>query len=108
MTLQLAPAFRVAGVLPQVLLMPYWFAPAPASVMPVMVSAPLPVLVTWIVCAALVVPTDWVVPKDRLLGLNLTVGVAVPVPDTATVCGLPVALSVTLREAVTAAATLGL
>jgi len=43
--LQVAPAFRVAGTVPQVLVWPNWLAPEPVVLMLVMVSAPLPVLV---------------------------------------------------------------
>src|SRR5208337_4077367 len=43
-------------------------------------------------------PTGWL-PKARLVDERLTAG-AVPVPERLTVCGLPLALSVMLTEAV--------
>jgi hypothetical protein len=43
------------------------------------------------------VPTDWL-PKERLEGVRLIVA-AVPVPESPTVCGLPLALSAMLTEA---------
>ena len=49
-------------------------------------------------CAVLVLPTGWL-PKARLVGERLT-RAAVPVPERLTVCGLPLALSVMLSEAV--------
>ena len=48
--------------------------------------------------AVLLVPTDWL-PKARLVGERLAKA-AVPVPERLTVCGLPLALSVMLTEAV--------
>jgi hypothetical protein len=57
-----------------------------------------PVLVTVTVCAALVVPTFWLV-KVRLEEERLKPG-PVPVPVRLTVWGLPAALSITLTEAV--------
>ena len=59
-----------------------------------MLSAALPEFVRVIAFGALVVPTAWL-PKLRLVGEKLTPA-ATPVPDRATVCGLPVALSVTV------------
>jgi hypothetical protein len=46
------------------------------------------------------------VPKLRVVELRLTLG-AVPVPDKASVCGLPPALSLMLREAVRLPAAAG-
>ena len=66
--------------------------------MPAILNAALPVLLRVTVCAVLVVPTDWL-PKARLVGERLTT-VVVPVPERLTVCGLPLALSVMLTEAV--------
>ena len=40
-----------------------------------MPKAPLPVLLRVRVCAVLVVPTDWL-PKARLVGVRLTIGLA--------------------------------
>ena len=64
----------------------------------VMLKAALPVLLSVTVWAVLVVPTDWL-PKARLVGERGSKG-AVPVPERLTVCGLPLALSVMLTEAV--------
>ena len=57
----------------------------------------MPVLFRVTVCAALVVPTAWLL-KVRLVGERLTT-VAVPVPLRLTVCGLPLALSAIFSEA---------
>jgi hypothetical protein len=46
-------------------------------------------------------------PKERLVEERLTVG-AVPVPDRLTACGLPLALSAMLSEAVSALPSEGL
>jgi hypothetical protein len=62
--------------------------------MPVMFSNVVPVFLSVTNFAALVVFTMRV-PKDKLVADKLTAA-AVPVPDRATVCGLPVALSVTV------------
>ena len=64
----------------------------------VMLKAALPVLLRVTVCAVLVIPTGWL-PKARLLAERLTT-TAVPVPERLTDCGLPLALSVMLTEAV--------
>jgi hypothetical protein len=87
-----------ATELPQVLVSEKSLAFVPVTVMLVMPKAPLPVLLRVTVCAALVVPTGWL-PKPRLVGKRLTTG-PVPVPERLTVCGLPLALSVMLTEAV--------
>ena len=66
----------------------------------VMLKAAVPVLLKVTVCAVLVTSTDWL-PKARLVGERLTrADVAVPVPERPTVCGLPLALSVMLTQAV--------
>jgi hypothetical protein len=64
-------------------------------VIPVIVKVVVPTLVRVTVLAGLVVPivTE---PKFRLVGESFTV---VPVPLRGTFCGLPAALSVTLRAA---------
>ena len=72
------------------------FVPVTARL--VMLKLAFPVLFRVTVCAVLVVPTDWL-PKVRLVAVRLTTG-AVPVPVRLTVCGLPLALSVMLTEAV--------
>ena len=63
-----------------------------------MLKVALPVLLRVTVCAELVISTGWL-PKARLVGERLT-RAAVPVPERLTVCGLPLALSVMLTEAV--------
>jgi hypothetical protein len=76
--------------------------PVPLGVIDVMPRLALPVLVSVIVFAALVVPVVWL-PNVRLVGFNVTAGAgaAVPLPVNATLCGLPAALdgmpSVALR-----------
>ena len=70
----------------------------PVSAKLVMLRAAVPVLLRVTVCAALVVLTNWL-PKERLAGERLATG-AVPVPERLTDCGLPLALSVMLTEAV--------
>ena len=70
-------------------------------------SAPVPVFVKVMVCAALVVPTVWLA-KVRLVGDKLIVGVAataVPLSDTA--CGLAAALSVNVIDPVSVPAAVG-
>jgi len=63
-----------------------------------MLKLALPVLLKVTLCAVLVTSTDWL-PKARLVGERLTTA-AVPLPEKLTVCGLPVALSEMLTEAV--------
>ena len=46
-------------------------------------------------------------PKLRLVGAKVTAGAVVPVPDSPTVCGLPLALSVTVIEPVREPAAVG-
>ena len=71
---------------------------APVTAMLVMLKLALPVLLRVTVWAALVVPRDWL-PKVRLVAVRLTAG-PLPVPVRLAVCGLPLALSVILTEAV--------
>jgi len=92
---QLVPA---ASELPHVLVWAKSLALAPASARLVMLKAALPVLLRVTVCVALLTSTGWV-PKARLVGERLTTA-AVPVPERLAVCGLPLALSVMLTEAV--------
>ena len=74
----------------------------PVTAKLVMLKAALPGLVRVRVCAALVVPRDWLA-KARLAGERLTTGaVLVPVPERLTVWGLPLALSAMLSAAVRA------
>jgi hypothetical protein len=65
----------------------------------------LPELVSVTVWAALAEPTDWF-PKTRLEVERLATG-AVPLPETATVCGLPVASSATAMDALRVPADVG-
>ena len=86
-TVQLAP---VARLLPQLLVC----EKSPVVETEVMLRLADPLFVTVTVCAALVVFTVWLA-KLRLTGDSDTegVGALVPVPLSATLCGLPVALS---------------
>ena len=89
-----------ATELPHVLVWTKSLALVPVSARLVMLKAALPVLLRVRVWAALVVPTDWLA-KVRLVGERLaTPAVPAPVPERLTVCGLPLALSVMLTEAV--------
>jgi hypothetical protein len=67
---------------------------SPLGTMLVIPRAAVPVLLSLTVFDVLVVLICWL-PKLRLVGEKLMVG-AIPVPVRATVCGLPVALSVTV------------
>ena len=84
---QFAPA---ASVAPQVVVSEY----CALATMLLIVSEAAPELVSVTVCAALVVFTVWLA-NIKLAGDKFTPG-AVPVPVRFTVCGLPVALSVTV------------
>ena len=63
-----------------------------------MLNAAFPVLLRVTLCAALVVPTFWLL-NVRLVGETLAPAAA-PVPVRLTVCGLPAALSEILTVAV--------
>ena len=90
---QLAPAASVLGLMGQVLVCAKSPAFVPATVMLVIVRAAVPLFVSVTDLAALVVPTFWA-PKLRLVGFSVTAGAeTVPVPESATLCGLPAALS---------------
>ncbi len=91
---QLTPTLRAA---PQVLFWANWCGLVAAIPILVMLSGKLPLLVSVTVCAELVVPTDWF-PKAMVAGVSETAG-PVPVPVRLTLCGLPGALSVTVRLA---------
>src|SRR5213082_2516064 len=90
---QLAPAAKVAGLVGQALAPVLVAAKSPEAAKEVIVKAAVPVLVSVTVTDALMVASGWL-PKPRLVGANPTAG-AVPFPLSATVCGLPPALSVT-------------
>jgi len=75
--------------------------------MSVIVSGAVPVFFTVELWTALLVPTCCD-PKLRLEGVSVTAGAgAVPVPLSATLCGLPVASSATWMLAVRVPAALG-
>jgi len=99
---QLAPA---ATLVPQLLLCAKSLGFVPPSPMLLTLNAALPVLLKVMVCEELATPTGWF-PKLRLVGDRLTTGL-VPVPERATACGLPEALSVIAIDAVSALATEG-
>jgi hypothetical protein len=103
---QLALAARVPAPTGQVLVWAKSLALVPVSPMLLMVRGAVPLLVSVTLFPALVVPMSWV-PNARLVGLRVTAG-AVPVPVRATVCGLPLALSVIEREAVSLPLMVGL
>jgi hypothetical protein len=71
---------------------------APTRVMPLIVKLVLPVFVIVMLCALLVAPRAWLA-KVRIEGVRLTCPES-PVPVRATDCGLPLALSAILTEAV--------
>ena len=95
-TVQVAVAtmgFEVEQVVPEAAI-----AKGPVTPMAVKVRLASPVLVTFTVCEGLVVP----VGSDGKVGGadKLTTGSAIPVPLKLTVCGLPLALSVMVRDPV--------
>ena len=107
MIVQVPPATTVDphGVVPEFTTVKL-LALVPESVMPEIVSAALPVLVS--VVLSDVVAFNATDPNASGDGLNDTVVVgAVPVPVSATPCGLPSALSATLNSALKLPAPLG-
>jgi len=98
---QLAPA---ANELEHVWVCPKSPASVPAIAMLVIVIAVVPTFLSVTVLAALVVPT-FTDPKLRLVGVSSAV---VPVPLSGTCCGLPAALSVTVKFALRAPVVDGL
>lgn len=102
---QLAPAATLA---PQVLVCEKspLFVPVMMIPEPLKVRVAFPVLDNVTFCAALVVPTGWLV-KVTLDEDSPTTG-AIPVPDNETLCGLPLALSVMLTLAVRLPVAVGL
>jgi len=94
---QFAPA---ANEFPQLLVCAKLLAPVPVNVMPEMVSAPVPVLVSVATCAVLVVPV--IVLKVSVGGVRVTAGVRA-VKFAVALCG---ALIVIMVEALFALATL--
>ena len=105
-TVHVAPA---ASEVPQVVAdLTKEVAFVPVIVSDVSVSAAVPEFFTVTSCAAVVDPT-FVEANVRLVGDKVTVAVAaVPVPLRAAVCGVPVALSATESEAVSAPVAAGL
>jgi len=96
---QLAVAARVLGLSGQVFDCAKSAAFTPFTTMPLIVSAAVPLFVSVIDCAALVVPIFWL-PKLSEVGLSVTAGAeTTPVPLRATLCGLPAALSLILTLA---------
>src|SRR5438067_1446456 len=88
---QLALTASVLGLSGQVFVWAKSPALVPVSPTLVMVRGAVPLLVSVTGWPALVVPVGWL-PNERLVGERVTAG-AVPVPLSATVCGLPPALS---------------
>jgi hypothetical protein len=76
----------------------------PVIAIPLIVKVVVPIFVSVTVFAALVIRMA-IVPKLRLVGERFAV---VPIPFSVTVCGLPAALSVTLRAVVRVPLALGL
>lgn len=111
-TVHEAPAASVLGAVGHVVVRAKSAAFVPASAMLLIVSGPVPVFFTVADCDALVVPTSCEA-NVRLDGVSETAGpagggvVLAPVPLSATWCGLPDALSVTLTLAVRVPAAVG-
>jgi hypothetical protein len=95
---------RAANELPHVWVCAKSPALIPVMAIPVMLMVVVPTLVSVTVFAGLVVPMA-TVPKFRLVGKSFAV---VPTPPSGTCCGLPAALSVTLRAAECAPLAVGL
>jgi hypothetical protein len=101
---QLPPAATLAPQLSVLLKSP---ALAPPSTRLLILSAPFPLSVRVTLCGLLLEPATWL-EKDRLLLDRLTAAaVTEPVPDSATDCGLPAALSVIVTAAVRLPAAVG-
>ena len=101
LTVQLAPA---ANELPQVWVCAKSPALVPVIAIPLIVKVVVPTLVSVTVFAGLDVPRT-TAPRFRLVSESLAV---VPTPVRPTFCGLPAALSVTLRVAVRVPLAVGL
>ena len=99
---QLAPAATAA---PQLLAWEKSLALAPEIATVVIVSVALPEFVKVTICAALTIPTDTF--PNAILGVERLTAAFAPVPESATVWGLPAALSATLRDAVRVPAAAG-
>lgn len=95
------PAFKVD---PQLLPTPNWLL----AVMLEIDKGPVPVFVRVTVEQFTCAPTvELPQPEDPLLRLTTGTAATTPVPDNATLCGLPVALSVKTRESVLAPVDVG-
>src|SRR5438874_2090890 len=90
---QLAPAAKVAGLVGQAFAPVLVAAKSPEAAKEVIVKAAVPVLEIGRASCREGVASSWLA-KSRLVGANPTAG-AVPFPLSATVCGLPRALSAT-------------
>src|SRR5207302_1228857 len=88
---QFPPAAKVAGLMGQAFAPVLVAAKSPDAANELIVKAAVPVFVSVTVIGALVVVSSWL-PKSRLVGVNTTPG-PVPFPLSATICGLPAALS---------------
>ncbi len=97
--MHVAPAASVAGPCGHVFVCAKSLAFVPATPIAPIVSGALPVFVRVVDFAVLVVPT--VCDENvRVVGVRPTAGAeTVPVPESATVCGLPAASSATVSEA---------
>src|SRR5947208_1589124 len=84
---QFAPAANVAGLVGQAFAPELVAAKSPETPNELMVKAAVPVFVSVTVIGVLAVDSNWL-PKPRLVGANPAPG-AVPLPVSATVCGLP-------------------
>src|SRR6266536_774906 len=94
-----APAASVLGLSGQVLVCAKSSGFVPARPMPLIVSGALPLFVSIVDCAGLVVPLVWE-PKVRLVGVSATAGAAAAaVPERSMLCRLPAASSATVSEA---------
>src|SRR5438045_1086736 len=102
---QFAPAANVAGLVGQAFAPELVAAKSPETPNELMVKAAVPVFVSVTVIGVLAVDSNWL-PKPRLVGANPAPG-AVPLPVSATVCGLPPALSTTDSVPVRAPETVG-
>src|SRR5438270_8631524 len=89
--LQFPPTAKAAALMRQTLSLHDALPISPEAANELIVKAAVPVFVSVTVIGALVVVSSWL-PKSRLVGANPTPG-PVPFPLSATVCGLPAALS---------------
>jgi len=107
LAVQLPPAGNVDGLRAHVVFSAKSVELVPPMATEVIVSGALPLLVSVAVCPPLDVPICWLV-KVRVGGLRVTAGADAPVPERATVWGLPDALADTDRDPVRAPVAVGL